>query len=138
MSLARLSAVARDALGADAGTPQAATDRVDYKRRKLISKLKVASGENLRLFSLRSARLRAGELSVGLRYHWNRPDSKSCLSLWFILCSLANLYSGRDDWRPLCFRALLRWTRLPDQVERAVDQADVTVGLGKIAQHAAG
>ncbi len=36
------------------------------------------------------------------------------------------------------FGALFRRTLLPTQIERAVDQTDVTIGLRKIAQHATG
>ena len=42
------------------------------------------------------------------------------------------------DLRRLRFGAFLCRARLPAQIERAVDQTDVTVGLRKIAQHAAG
>jgi hypothetical protein len=46
---------------------------------------------------------------------------------------------GRNgDWRPLRLRALLRRVRLSGQIKRADDQTDVTIGLRKIAQHAAG
>ena len=40
--------------------------------------------------------------------------------------------------RPLRFGALLRRARLLGQIKRADDQTDVTIGLRKIAQHAAG
>ena len=40
-----------------------------------------------------------------------------------------------EGWR---FCALLRRARLPTQIKRTVDQTDVTIGLRKIAQHAAG
>ena len=46
---------------------------------------------------------------------------------------------GRNgDRRPLRLGALLRRARLPGQIKRADDQTDVTIGLRKIAQHAAG
>ena len=38
----------------------------------------------------------------------------------------------------LGFGSLLRRPGLPAQIERAVDQSDMTIGLRKIAQHAAG
>ena len=48
-------------------------------------------------------------------------------------------YGGRnDDRRPLRFCAPFRRALLPTQTERAVDQTDVTIGLRKITQHAAG
>src|SRR5262245_5204443 len=50
-----------------------------------------------------------------------------------------SLLRGRRnrDRRPLAFRALFRRALLPTQIERAIDQANVTIGLWKIAQHAA-
>src|SRR5262252_3257586 len=48
-------------------------------------------------------------------------------------CAGATVIGG-----PLRLGALLRRARLPGQIKRAIDQADVTIGLRKIAQHAAG
>src|SRR5262249_54821918 len=53
-------------------------------------------------------------------------------------CSFKLVGDGRSgDRRPLRVGALLCRALLPTQIERAVDQTDVTVGLWKIAQHAA-
>ena len=49
----------------------------------------------------------------------------------------AEVMAGEAAPGPLAVHALLRRARLLAQVERAVDQTDVTVGLRKIAQHAA-
>jgi hypothetical protein len=42
---------------------------------------------------------------------------------WFVQvsCTHHRIYSGRDDWRCLCFRALLRRPRLAAQVKCAID-----------------
>ena len=37
----------------------------------------------------------------------------------------------------MCFRTFFCWSRLPAQIKRAVNQADVAIGLREIAQHAA-
>jgi len=38
----------------------------------------------------------------------------------------------------LCFSAIFRRACLPAQIKRAVNQAYMAIGLGKIAQHVAG
>jgi hypothetical protein len=45
---------------------------------------------------------------------------------------------SRGNQRYFRFRPLLCGSLLPTQIERAIDQADVTIGLRKVAQHAAG